>query len=122
MTQRLALIIEDHVDLAEIYKITLDMVGYTTELVTDGKVALDKLADITPDLVILDMNLPQVSGHYIYKKMRSNPAWSNIPIIISTANTIVCQRPRRRDHRRGSNCGQARQPTQAQRNHYRHRC
>jgi CheY-like chemotaxis protein len=90
MAQRVALVIEDHVDLAEIYKITLDMAGYSTELVTDGREALERLqGDDKPDLVILDMNLPQVSGHYIYKKLRADPEWNVIPVIISTANTIV---------------------------------
>jgi DNA-binding response OmpR family regulator len=88
MTKR-AIIIEDHVEIGEIYKFTLDTLGYESEQITDGKEALDRLETDIPDLLILDMNLPQVSGHYIYKKLRSKPEWEATPIVISTANTIV---------------------------------
>jgi DNA-binding response OmpR family regulator len=88
---RSALVIEDNLDLAEIYRLTLDMLDYESQMVYDGKEALDRLNAIQeqPYLLILDMNLPQVSGHYIYKKLRSDPKWDTMRVIISTANTIV---------------------------------
>ncbi|MBC8172059.1 MAG: response regulator, partial [Anaerolineae bacterium] len=44
-----------------------------------------------PDLVVLDMNLPHVSGHYIYKKLRSEERFVAMPIIIATANSLIAE-------------------------------
>lgn len=89
MSKGFALIIEDNREIGDIYATTLQMAGFETEMVYDGKLALDKLDQRLPDLIILDMNLPQVSGHYIYKTIRSNRRLDNTVVIISTANTLV---------------------------------
>lgn len=90
MSSKHVLIIEDHKEIAEIYQITLEMLDYTSESITDGKIALERIeTGDKPHLVILDMNLPQVSGHFLFKKIRSKPDWADVPIIISTANMIV---------------------------------
>ena len=89
MTKKQALIIEDNKEIGEIYKMTLNMVDFEAEHIIDGKEGLQRLEDSLPDLIILDMNLPQISGHYIYKKIRSDDRMTNIPVIISTANNIV---------------------------------
>lgn len=86
---RLALIIEDNIELAYIYGAALEALDYHTENITDGKKALQRLTEIVPDLIILDMNLPHVSGHYIYKKLRSDDHFAHTPIIIATANQLI---------------------------------
>lgn len=83
------LIIEDHFDIAEMYAIALQMLQFQTEIITDGREALDRLQQQTPTLVVLDMNLPSVSGHYIYKQIRSDSRFDQMPVIISTANAVV---------------------------------
>lgn len=85
----LALIIEDNVELAYIYGAALEALDYQTENITDGKKALQRLTEIVPALIILDMNLPHVSGHYIYKKLRSDEQFARTPIIIATANQLI---------------------------------
>ena len=91
MGKKFALIIEDNTAIGDIYATTLEMADFTSELVIDGKVALERIEDLTPDLIILDMNLPQVSGHYIYKRIRSDERLDNTRVIISTANNLVAQ-------------------------------
>jgi CheY-like chemotaxis protein len=86
---RLALIIEDNTELAYIYGAALEALEYQTESIEDGKKALQRLTEIVPDLIILDMNLPHVSGHYIYKKLRSDAQFAHTPIIIATANQLI---------------------------------
>lgn len=86
---RLALIIEDNVELALIYGAALETLGYTIENIEDGKKALQRLDSVVPALIILDMNLPHVSGHYIYKKLRSDETFAQTPIIIATANQLI---------------------------------
>lgn len=90
MSKKFALIIEDHKEIGEIYQITLDTMDFDSRQITDGKDALEYVeTGEKPQLVILDMNLPQVSGHFLFKKIRSKPDWADVPIIISTANMIV---------------------------------
>jgi len=91
MTNKFALVIEDNRAIGDIYLTTLEMADFDGELVVDGKVGLERLEDIVPDLVILDMNLPQVSGHYIYKKIRADPRLQRTRVLISTANSLVAQ-------------------------------
>jgi len=89
MAGRIALIIEDNLQIADIYSATLEMCHYNIEVITNGRVALERLGNFTPDLIILDMNLPEVSGHYIYKEIRAESRLDNTPVIISTANALV---------------------------------
>lgn len=87
MTQRLALIIEDNGDIAYIYDEGLRAANFITDIVMDGKVALERLKTTVPDLIVLDMNLPRVSGHYLFKEIRADERLNNTPIIIATANS-----------------------------------
>lgn len=89
MANRLALIIEDQEDIADIYGNALHLVGFETEMIYDGKVALDNLLHLAPDLIILDMNLPRVSGHYLFKQLRSIAHLEDVPVIICTANSVL---------------------------------
>lgn len=89
MVKRQALIVEDNLEIGEIYRVTLELENYGSQQITDGKEALQYLQSHLPDLLILDMNLPQVSGHYIYKQVRSDERLDLMPIIISTANNLV---------------------------------
>jgi DNA-binding response OmpR family regulator len=84
-----ALVVEDNQEIGKIYKLTLEMADYETEHVLDGKAALEWLETTVPQVVVLDMNLPQVSGHYLYKKLRADTRMDNTVVIISTANTLV---------------------------------
>jgi CheY-like chemotaxis protein len=86
---RLAFIIEDNVELGLIYAASIEVFDYDTEIIPDGKKALDRLAETVPSLIILDMNLPHVSGHFIYKHLRGDEKFANCPIIIATANALI---------------------------------
>jgi two-component system cell cycle response regulator DivK len=91
MGNRFALIIEDNVPLGAVYTEALSMANYDSEHIVDGRAALERLRDTVPDLVILDMNLPHVSGHYILKQIRSDERLAQTPVIIVTANTPMAE-------------------------------
>ena len=89
MADPLALIIEDQEDIADIYSNALTLADFETKIIYDGKDALEMLPNLAPQLIILDMNLPHVSGHYLFKQLRSIPHLADVPVIICTANTVM---------------------------------
>lgn len=54
----------------------------------DGEAALSKMKGpgLLPELVILDLNLPKMSGHEVLKQLKSNPKWRHIPVIMLTTS------------------------------------
>ncbi|QMU61189.1 MAG: response regulator [Gammaproteobacteria bacterium] len=78
------LIVEDDMDLVELLKIYLDEFGYSTITATDGKDALHRCENEAIDLVLLDMQLPKLSGVDVVTKLREKNF--NTPIIAMTAS------------------------------------
>lgn len=92
MTQPLALIIEDQPNLAILYEDILRLVGYDVFSIHNGLEALNHLATHpSPDFVILDVNLPSLSGRDIIKYIRSNEKYNDMPVLVLTANTLMIQ-------------------------------
>lgn len=83
------LIIEDNESIANMYSDALVIAGFETQIMRDGKLAMEHLNSATPELIILDMNLPHVSGHYILKHIRADERLKRTPIIIATANSVI---------------------------------
>jgi len=77
------LIIEDNPDLAEGLRVNLELENHVVEVCTDGGQALINIAKLQPDLIILDVLLPNQDGFGILQKMRKNSL--NIPVLMLTA-------------------------------------
>jgi DNA-binding response OmpR family regulator len=91
MDKRVAFIIEDNVELGYIYAAALEMANFKVERLIDGQSAVDRLDTAIPDLIVLDMNLPYVSGQQIYQRLRQDRRFDNTPIIIATANSLLAE-------------------------------
>ncbi|ALS80211.1 response regulator transcription factor [Planococcus kocurii] len=76
------LVVEDDVAIANLIKMTLTVNGYEHEIATNGESALQKVLSIQPNLIILDLGLPDLDGIDVIHKVRS---WSQTPIIIVSA-------------------------------------
>jgi len=85
MTARRILIIEDDTSLAEILRYNLREAGFEATIVTDGREGLRQARLLEPDLVILDLMLPMVSGLEICRRLRADSATSDMLILILTA-------------------------------------
>ncbi len=80
------LVVDDNaqnLELLEAYMEELENV--TTLAATDGEDALAKVAAEKPDLILLDVMMPKMSGFEVCKRLKSDPATRNIPIIMVTA-------------------------------------
>ena len=87
------LVVEDEQDIALLIKHALDRSGEViSEIVGSGDVALRRISEEPPDLVLLDLNLPVVSGTEVCRILRSRPATASIPVIMVTARTTEADR------------------------------
>jgi DNA-binding response OmpR family regulator len=88
MARHRVLIVEDEQDIAGLIKHTLERSGSAdAEIVHSGDAALKAVADHTPDLIILDLNLPVLSGIEVCRILRSRAEGRPVPIIMLTART-----------------------------------
>ncbi len=87
------LIVEDEHDIAALIKHALERSGeIQAAIVGSGDAALRAVAEQPPDLMILDLNLPVVSGTEVCRILRSKPSTASIPIIMLTARTAESDR------------------------------
>jgi DNA-binding response OmpR family regulator len=88
MPKHRVLIVEDEQDIAGLIKHTLERGGDAdVDIVGSGDAALKSVTDRPPDLIILDLNLPAVSGFEVCRILRSRPDVPRVPIIMLTART-----------------------------------
>jgi two-component system phosphate regulon response regulator PhoB len=75
-------IVEDNTSLSEIYKIRLELLGYTCFTAADGEAALAVIQQELPDLVLLDLMVPKIAGDQILETMRKSDWGKNIKVLI----------------------------------------
>jgi len=83
--QRRILVVEDEADIRELIRYNLAQEGFVIEEAADGVQALDRVARRTPDLIVLDLMLPGLSGLEVCRKLRAAPQTANLPILVATA-------------------------------------
>jgi two-component system phosphate regulon response regulator PhoB len=91
MKQRI-LAVDDEPDALELIEFNLKQAGFDVFTADSGKAAIAKARQVTPNLVLLDLMLPEIDGLEICKALRRDPATSNVPIIMLTARTAEVDR------------------------------
>jgi len=84
-SRRKILIIEDETDVADLLTLNLRKAGFRVLMAADGASGLQKARDDRPDFIILDLMLPKMSGLEVCRILKSDPATSQIPILMLTA-------------------------------------
>lgn len=79
------MVVDDELDILFTVGQMLKINGYEVIKAIDGKECLNKLKEVTPDLVLLDIMMPEMSGWDVAAKIKENPEWSEIPIVFLTA-------------------------------------
>lgn len=92
MNKTTALIVEDDPTLSTIFSQALQAAGYETAVALDGLSALAYLKESTPDVIILDLHLPGVSGEDILLSIRSSERLKDSKVIIASANHQMARR------------------------------
>ena len=79
------LIVDDEAYIVTSLEYVMQSAGYEVAVAYDGEEALQKVAETVPALVILDLMMPKLDGFEVCQKIRENPLWKDIRIIILTA-------------------------------------
>ena len=90
----LVLIVDDEKDLRSLLDFNLRKAGYRTVQASTGNEALLRAASHHPDLILLDLNLPDVPGTDVCRQLKSNPVTEPIPIVMLTARSAEDDRVR----------------------------
>jgi CheY-like chemotaxis protein len=93
MPNPIAFVIEDQINISMLYEDALRLVGYDVVAFRDGLLALNALEtrDV-PNLIVLDINLPRLSGRDLHKHIRGREKYKNVPVIILTANSLMAEK------------------------------
>jgi DNA-binding response OmpR family regulator len=79
------LVVDDDADIRELVTFKLQQAGYTVEAAPDGQLGLDAALANTPDLILLDLMMPKLSGIEVCRLLRDNDATAETPVILFTA-------------------------------------
>ena len=79
------LIVDDDVVFADLYKERLGLAGYEVDAESRSSKALEKIAKFKPDVVLLDLMMPEVSGQEILGKVKDNKSLEKTKVVILTA-------------------------------------
>lgn len=85
MIKKKILIVEDEESLLKLESILLTSKGYEVHGVGDGQAALDALENIKPDLILLDIMLPEIDGFEVCRRIKTNDETKHIPVVMLTA-------------------------------------
>ena len=84
----LVLVVDDHTDCREITATLLEREGYHVIEALDGRDAMASLCQHVPDLVLLDLNMPEPDGYEVLRRLKLNPLHQHIPVVILTASDM----------------------------------
>jgi len=76
------LFVEDDVSVAQMYRLKLELDGYSVDVAGDGLAALEKARASRPDIIFLDIRLPKLDGLGVLEALRADPTTARIPVVI----------------------------------------
>ena len=79
------LIADDEPNIVVSLEFLMKQSGYDVRVATDGEDALHAVSEFKPDLILLDVMMPRLSGYDVCQKVRENPAWAGVRIIMLSA-------------------------------------
>ncbi len=84
-SNRTIMVVDDNHDLVEIVRLTLESKGFNVRCAYNGQELFTGLEELKPDLIILDVMMPQMDGLKVLTRLKGDPGTASIPVIILTA-------------------------------------
>jgi DNA-binding response OmpR family regulator len=91
MSEKIALIIEDDYDASIIFAKALEVIGFQTDIIRSGDLAVEKLKAIVPAVVVLDLHLPHVVGTDILRQIRDDERMLETRVIVASADPRMAE-------------------------------
>ncbi len=88
MSERI-LVVDDDPDILQFVRLNLELDGFEVDLAGGGKQALEQAAATPPDLMLLDIMMPEIDGLTVLRRLRNDPSTSSIPVIVLTARSLA---------------------------------
>ena len=79
------LVVDDEPNILLSLQFLLKQKGYEVRTALNGEEALKALAEMVPDLILLDVMMPKPDGYEVCQQIRATPAWAKIPVVMLTA-------------------------------------
>jgi two-component system, cell cycle response regulator DivK len=89
MSELRAVVIDDDLSLGHIFKLALEKAGFEVIYISDSTLAMEKLLEFLPDLITLDLQMPNVSGLDVLHAMRRDERLAQVKVIMMTANSYA---------------------------------
>ena len=94
------LVVDDEPDIVRFVVKTMESRGHDVDTAINGRLAIEQVARSRPDVIILDLNLPEMDGFEVCRRLKSDPHTSSIPIVMMSAAYVTIE-----DARRGQETG-----------------
>ncbi len=94
MSKKRILVVEDNMDTYELVKFILEKSGYETFLAMNGRDGVNAVRKQSPDLIIMDLSMPEMDGWTATHLIKKDERMSNIPLIVMTARVLPSDRQR----------------------------
>jgi Response regulators consisting of a CheY-like receiver domain and a winged-helix DNA-binding domain len=91
------LVIEDNLDNLELVSFLLERGGFETIKATDGRSGLEMARAELPDLILMDLTIPEIDGWHLAQQLKQGPATANIPLLAMTAHILPGDRKKAMD-------------------------
>jgi DNA-binding response OmpR family regulator len=79
------LIVEDEANIVKLISVRLERLGHTISAAATGNSALEAARELVPDLILLDVMIPEINGFQVLQRLKHNPATARIPVLMLTA-------------------------------------
>jgi twitching motility two-component system response regulator PilG len=81
-SRRTVMVVDDSPTIRQILGLTLERAGYTVVAAPDGEAAIERLTQMIPDLILLDIAMPKLDGYEVCKRIKLDPRTAGVPVVM----------------------------------------
>ena len=89
--ERLVLVVDDELSVRQLLRRMLEPDGYTVIEAENGRAAMERLRDVAPDVILLDLMMPEMDGFQFVAEFRRHERWRDVPVVVITAKDLTSE-------------------------------